>query len=75
MTLQEDCYDTLEIQQHIHQLWHKERNTLIARSFWSDAQKKEYALQHLSAVVDYAFNQIPFYHGRLQELSATRLLN
>lgn len=52
MTLQEDCYDTLETQQHIHQLWHKERNTLIARSFWSDAQKKEYALQHLSAVVD-----------------------
>jgi len=66
MTLQEDCYDTLETQQHIHQLWHKERNTLIARSFWSDAQKKEYALQHLSAVVDYAFNQIPFYHDYYQ---------
>ena len=62
MTLQEDCYDTLDIQRHIRRRWHQERDTLIARSYWTDAQKKEYVLQHLAGVVDYAFNQIPFYH-------------
>ncbi|MBX9757068.1 MAG: hypothetical protein K2X80_20100 [Pseudomonadaceae bacterium] len=62
MELQEDCYDTLEIQQHIHQLWQKESQTLAARSYWIDAQKKDYALPHLASVVDYAFTNIPFYH-------------
>jgi len=62
MTLQEDCYDTLDIQRHIRRRWHLERDALIARSYWTDAQKKEYVLQHLAGVVDYAFNQIPFYH-------------
>ena len=62
LPLQEDCYDTPDIQQHIRRLWHKEGETMIARNYWTDAQKMKYVLQHLSAVVDYAFKQIPFYH-------------
>lgn len=62
MTLQEDCYDTPDIQQHIRRLWYKERDTMIARSYWTAAQKNEYVLPYLSEVVDYVFSQIPFYH-------------
>lgn len=62
MTLQEDCYDTLDIQQHIRGLWQQERDTLIARSYWTDAQKKAFTLPHIAGLVDYAFSHIPFYH-------------
>jgi len=62
MTVQEDCYDTFEVQQHIRQRWHKEKDELLARAYWASEQKQNFALQQLSSVVDYAFENIPFYH-------------
>lgn len=62
MTVQEDCYDTLEIQKHIRQRWRSEKNELLVRSNWTSEQKQNFALRQLSNVVDYAFENIPFYH-------------
>ncbi len=62
MAVQEDCYDTPEIQQHIRQRWQREKHELLTRSTWTNEQKQNFALQRLSDVVDYAFESIPFYH-------------
>ncbi|WP_141766166.1 MULTISPECIES: phenylacetate--CoA ligase family protein [unclassified Pseudomonas] len=61
MTVQEDCYDTSEIQQHIYQRWVQEKQALLERSGWTAEQKKQFTLNHLSSVVDYAYENIPFY--------------
>jgi phenylacetate-CoA ligase len=62
MAVQEDCYDTPDIQQHIYNRWKKEKNELSIRANWNKSQKQDFALQHLSEVVDYAFETIPFYY-------------
>lgn len=62
MAVQEDSYDTLEIQKHIRQSWINEKADLLARNKWTSQQKLSFALPKLSSVVDYAFENIPFYH-------------
>lgn len=62
MALQEDCYDTPEVQAHIRAAWEAQKTTLIEMQYWDQEKKDKYSLEKIKKIVDYAFVNVPFYN-------------
>ena len=62
MHVQEDVYDTPRIQRYVWNKWIREKERFAYQNEWNMEQKLAYALKEMVNVIEFAFNEIPFYH-------------